>query len=100
MDQAKVNAFSGAAARSKSKKEREAELLEEKKRAEEQEASRVFEEYVTDFAGESRSKGPGFVRASGSGTGASADRTYAPRAPKALAPEQRLVSGLCPHKIR
>lgn len=64
---------------------REAE--EAKRKAEEEEASRVFEEYVEDFASEKKKSGPGFVRASGSG-----GQTYTPRAPKGFNEDEPRVS--------
>ena len=64
---------------------REAE--EAKRKAEEEEASRVFEEYVEDFASEKKKSGPGFVRASVSG-----GQTYTPRAPKGFNEDEPRVS--------
>jgi U2-associated protein SR140 len=76
VDQSKVTAFTQATAR-KTKKQREDEAAEAKRRQHELETSQALEEYVADFATAPRPKGPmSFVKA-GEGSLTSKMRTAA-----------------------
>jgi hypothetical protein len=86
VDQSKVMAFTQATAK-KTKKQREDEVAEAKRRQHELETSQALEEYVADFATAPRTKGPmSFVKA-GEGSFMSKMRTAA-----AFGDEPRMVS--------
>jgi len=86
VDQSKVMAFTQATAK-KTKKQREDEVAEAKRRQHELETSQALEEYVADFATAPRAKGPmSFVKA-GEGSFTSKMRTAA-----AFGDEPRMVN--------
>ena len=92
VDQSKVVAFTQASAR-RSRKEIDEAAAEVKRRAHDQEATRVFEEYVADFATAPRARGTiGFVKAGESGLGAkiSTSRAFDDDVEMVSAPAQRI----------